>query len=1632
MLAGLALGVTSGWSQTAPTYSITSASPASIPAGAAGASIGLNGTLPDFTNNTYQVCFFAGAGSSAPLTPTAVGGVQTISVPASIIQNIAPSSFTAANGYAVSALLSVAPAGQTCDGTFDATLTNSLSIPVVEPTLGTYIGPTSLPQANSAAGVQGAPIAITLSGANFVANTTVAFGSFGRVTPRTITPTALTLLVPAMFSSSDPNTTASLSVCNGSDATTYFCSTPATPITLTVNALAASSGTITATPSPVLTSGQTRLTSTFKQSGYSTNPVGSPSGTVTFVADGTTLPKTRLILDKTAGFTPVTSSLTVPAAATPVITPAAGTYLNSATITLTDTTAGASIYYTTDGSMPTTGSTLYTGPFSITTSETITAIAALSGSFNSASSSATYTIRISPPTQLAFSTQPGTTAINTSIAPAVQVAVEDANGNVVTSFTGAVSVALITNPGSSTLSGTLSVNAVGGIATFSDLAINNVANGYVIQAISGRLTPAVSNAFNITPYPITLTLQSELVGIMSTLNGTFTLGHPAPTGGLTVTLASSVPANVTIAPATVTVAAGQTMGSFTYSGVAAGDSNLTASAPNYQTGTTKATGTAAQVSLYLVPPVAPGQSVSLALSLATAAPPGGTMVTFTSSRPSIATVTSTISVPAGQFTASANPQVTGVLIGTTTITANAPGYAPANLVVNVTVTATISPSTTTINLATSTGTTLAISAPAPTGGLTFTLSSDDPTTATVPASVTLVKGATSVPLPVTGVKAGSTTIRADSPGVTEATGAVNVVSQIGNSSVATGYHLENSFYQYLPLNPQSPLTVTVTSNDPSVVTLSLAATTVGTKTVTFPNTTSSYVGYVYFQGQKIGTTTLTVSAPGFQDGTIAVTVDPAGVTYYYYQQTLATTTFAQASNVTAYLTILNPDLSVLAQGYQLNPGLAPVSTPVTSSNTAIGTVTGSPLTFHANESQETYQFNPVAVGTTNLTIGAQPAGFATSTQNQTVTATVTSPVISVGAITTGNHLINGESQYLPVAPPSGETVTITSSNPAVFTISANTSTVGATSITYPGTTGTYVGPIYVQGQSVGTATLTVSAPGYVSGTATVTVQPSGFAFYGDRSGTTTTFSGTTTNAVYSTILNSDLSFAYPGYALNPGYGPVSVGVSSATTSVGTISPGTLVFHAGDSQQTVTFTPVSAGSTVVSIGAAPTGFSKPTQYQSYTATVTAPAISIGNLLTGVHLTNSMSISLPQVPPSATTVTVSVPANAAGTVLLSTSATAVGTTSLTFANITGSYVGQIFFQGQGVGSTTLTVAAPGYVSGTSTVTVNPSGFAFAGNQSYTTSTFSGSTQRTLYASILDSSLAPLYYGFALNPGVGPVSVALTDSAPSVATVTPAALVFNTGDSSQQITVQPVSAGAAVVSIAATPAGFSTPTMYQQYTATVTAPAISISNVVAGLHLETAMDIYLPVAPPNAVTVMVLSNGLAIAGVSSSATDVGTNAVLFPNTTGTYVGRIYVQGEKIGTTTLTVMAAGYTDGNSTITVLPSGFSYDGSPNISTTSSSSTTARTVYACQLNTGTLTLYSCGYGINPDFAPVNVSVTSSDPTVGTVTSPVAFAASSGTGTFEFQPVATGTSTLTLGTPDGFSTPSQYTTITATVQ
>jgi hypothetical protein len=250
------------------------------------------------------------------------------------------------------------------------------------------------------------------------------------------------------------------------------------------------------------------------------------------------------------------------------------------------------------------------------------------------------------------------------------------------------------------------------------------------------------------------------------------------------------------------------------------------------------------------------------------------------------------------------------------------------------------------------------------------------------------------------------------------------------------------------------------------------------------------------------------------------------------------------------------------------------------------------------------------------------------------------------------------------------------------------------------------------------------------------------------------------------------------------------------------------------------------------------------------------------------------------------------------------------------------------------------------------------------------------------------------------------------------------------SRTVQFDPLAAGVATISLTPPP-GFSTPSDRQQITATVTAPNISIGNATVGRDLQTSVGITLTAAPPSPVTVTVTSNAGSIATITRDHTLEGGTTLTFTNVTTTSVGTIFVQGRAQGSTTLTVQAPGYNDGTSNVVVDPSGF-YLNASSFTTTASSANTTVTVTAARLNPTTLNV-ALGQELRGGLSNVNVAVTSSAPTVGTiVNSPAVFNGGDMSRTVQFDPIAAGAATISLGTtPPGFSTPSDRQQITATV-
>ena len=102
--------------------------------------------------------------------------------------------------------------------------------------------------------------------------------------------------------------------------------------------------------------------------------------------------------------------------------------------------------------------------------------------------------------KLAFSTQPATVAAGAVISPSVAVMVQDTYGNTVTADnTTEVTIAIGSNPGGSTLSGTLTRIATAGVVSFNNLSLEKAAAGYILSGSATGLASALSASFEVSP-----------------------------------------------------------------------------------------------------------------------------------------------------------------------------------------------------------------------------------------------------------------------------------------------------------------------------------------------------------------------------------------------------------------------------------------------------------------------------------------------------------------------------------------------------------------------------------------------------------------------------------------------------------------------------------------------------------------------------------------------------------------------------------------------------------------------------------------------------------------------------------------------------------------------------------------------------------------------------------------------------------------------------------------------------------------------------------------------------------------------------------------------------------------------------
>jgi hypothetical protein len=216
------------------------------------------------------------------------------------------------------------------------------------------------------------------------------------------------------------------------------------------------------------------------------------------------------------------SASTTPQAATPTFSVASGTYSSPQTVTIFDATPGATIYYTTDGTTPTTSSKQYTVPLTVSSTETVEAIATASGYTTSAVATATYTITALLPVagvapgSLSFGTQ----NIGTNSLPqAVMLSNTGGGALVISSITATGDFSQTNNCGSSVAAGgSCTINV-----TFTPTAVGS-RNGTLTTTdnnggVTGSTQTVSLTGTGIAPLalvsPTALTFGSQLVGTAS-------------------------------------------------------------------------------------------------------------------------------------------------------------------------------------------------------------------------------------------------------------------------------------------------------------------------------------------------------------------------------------------------------------------------------------------------------------------------------------------------------------------------------------------------------------------------------------------------------------------------------------------------------------------------------------------------------------------------------------------------------------------------------------------------------------------------------------------------------------------------------------------------------------------------------------------------------------------------------------------------------------------------------------------------------------------------------------------------------------------------------------------------------------
>jgi len=925
--------------------------------------------------------------------------------------------------------------------------------------------------------------------------------------------------------------------------------------------------------------------------------------------------------------------------------------------------------------------------------------------------------------------------------------------------------------------------------------------------------------------------------------------------------------------------------------------------------------------------------------------------------------------------------------------------------------------------------------PGATGAVALQVS--DPAVATVsPTSLTLASlAASDANLTFTPAGGGTAQVAITQPaGSVQPAGArpLQLIAQSPTLSVQAGV---------ISVNAQASLTVspgrwssstlpaiTLTSSDPSKLLLSTNSFDLGAPSVTLPALTNYSLGgqfSVYMNAiDGPADAQVTATAAGFPptSTTVPIGLTALGLFPAYPGSGSAVTVNVQQGPTSANLNILALNNSGAVKGnVTLRPGLNSMPVGINNSNPSVATVSNQPI-LNSLTSSSSFSVTGIAPGQTDLS-PALPAGFlaAPTSYGRSLHVTVNGPSFAIAGFTLGQDLATAlrvNLQNGAATLPTDVDVTFTSSDPSSLLLSVDAATPGAPSVTLHLTRGSTPYPtIYAQAiAGSGRPTITISAPGYATTTTNVALSP-------------TTLVARAPSQV--TLQDSNSTFAlFPvpaaqqqtsgTFFFRPGVSP-TVSVAASPLGIVSLSPASTTWKSGATELDLKIQPLAAGSVTITT-TVPAPYTAP---PPVSIAVSGGYLNIG--LSQITLGANLQGSIPIFVAATVTVTSSDPSR----VLVAASATAAGQASTTVVASSNNN-SLVYVQAlASTGSATLTFSAPGYQNSTATVQLTQPVVILAPPSIGTLTPLSAPLTFQATLTTLDQfGYSGTFGAQALRPGAPPVVVQPSLSDPTVASISPAQITFNPGDSVKAFNVQPTARGTALLTLSVPP-GFADPVSNRQQLLTVIPPIVSFGSTLAvGQNLVRPTSISLASAVGRAISLQLTSSDPArlLLSNASAGTPAATLNLTIPSGSSTTGPFNLIGGDSAGAATLTLSGDGLSTATYPVTVQPAGFIFTSAP----AAVSINTSFTIYVENDALDSTLSPLGGFALRPGVAPVPIAVTSSNPSV--IAPPASFYINGGpqaTTAVVVRALAAGTATLTLQTPPGYSTPGRGTSVTIVV-